>query len=198
MIVEDHAAIAQGLAVLLGGLSDVRVVGVCRDVQEASNLFPRARPDVVLCDVMIDNRSGGLDMLKERSSEARFLMYSAYDFPAHYKRAVDAGAAGFISKTADPDELIGAIRKVAAGGTWFSPGVLTRARGARRVPTRRELQLLRLLADGESNTNIGRDMAIGVKTVEGMLRRLFDRYGVENRTQLAGLAREEGWLTAAR
>jgi len=197
MILEDHPAIAQGLATLLGSVSDIRIVGVCRDLQQALELFPRARPDVVLCDVMLGNRDAGLDLLRERGLDARFLMYSAYDFPAHHKQAVEAGAAGFISKTADPDELIAAIRRVEGGGTWFSPTIMSSARSARRVPTRRELQLLTLLADGESNTEIARIMSIGIKTVEGMLRRLFDRYAVENRTQLARLAREEGWLTAA-
>ena len=197
MILDDHPALAQGLAQLLGGASDIRIVGVCRNLDEALELFPRARPDIVLCGVMVDGRDGGLDLLRARGSDARFLMYSAYDFPVHYKLALDGGAAGFISKTADPEEVFAAIRRVSDGGTWFPPNILTSARGARRVPTRRELQLLTLLADGDSNTEIARAMSIGIKTVEGMLRRLFDRYSVENRTQLARLARQEGWLTTA-
>jgi DNA-binding NarL/FixJ family response regulator len=196
MILEDHPALAQGLATLLAGVSDIRIVGVCRNVDEALELFPRARPDVVLCDVMLEGTDAGFALLRERGKDARFLMYSAYDFPAHHKLALDAGAGGFISKTADPDELIAAIRRIADGGTWFPPSILSSARTARRVPTRRELQLLDLVADGESNTEIATAMSIGIKTVEGMLRRLFDRYGVENRTQLARLARQEGWLTS--
>jgi DNA-binding NarL/FixJ family response regulator len=195
MIVEDHPAIAQGLAVLLGSTHDIAVVGVCRSVDEAGQLFARARPDVVLCDVMLSDRDGGFELLRERGKTARFLMYSAYDFPAHHSRAIAAGASGFISKTADPEEVISAIRRVAAGGTWFPPTVVASARAARRAPTKRERQLIGLLADGASNNEIATSMSIGVKTVEGMLRRMFDRYAVENRTQLARLSRQEGWLT---
>ena len=198
-IVEDHPAIAQGLGRLLASAPDVEVVTVTDDPAGIDALIEGpegTRPDVVLCDVMLGGRDRGFELLERHFAEARFLMFSAYEFPAHHRRAVEEGAAGFVSKLASADEILHAIRQVHAGGSMFSVEVLRSARRAPRNPSDRELELLRLLAEGASNEAIGARLRIRPKTVEGMLRRLFDRYVVENRTQLARFAMRQGWLTA--
>jgi two-component system response regulator DesR len=151
---------------------------------------------VVLCDVMLTGRDDGFRLLAAHHAEARFVMYSAFDFPAHHVRAIDEGAAGYVSKMADADEIARAIRRVAAGGVAFGPEVLASARQAPRPPTPRERQVLELLVDGASNDEMARGLGIRVKTIEGTIRRLFDRYSVENRTQLARYALRQGWLTS--
>jgi DNA-binding NarL/FixJ family response regulator len=196
LIVEDHPAVARGLAMFLGLSPDITVAAVANDVADATDAIVRLRPDVVLCDVMLHGRAGGFDLLDALASRSRFVMYSAYDFPAHHARAMSAGAAGYVSKTADPETLLRAIRQVAAGGRWFPAEVVASVRAAARLPTARERELLVLLSDGASNEEIAQRLGIRVKTVEGMFRRLFDRYGVENRTQLARLAMRQGWLTS--
>jgi DNA-binding NarL/FixJ family response regulator len=194
VIVEDHTAIAQALALLLGG-PEVSVVGTASDVETADRLIADELPDVVLCDVMMGGRDAGFDLLDRHGARARFLFYTAYDFPAHHARAMDGGAAGFLSKTVDAGVIAEALRHVAAGGTWFPTRVVDSARGAPRPPTEREHQLLVLLSEGASNDVMAREMGLRVKTIEGMIRRLFDRYGVDNRTQLARFAMRQGWLT---
>ena len=194
VIVEDHTAIAQALALLLGS-PDVTVVGIANDVESADRLIEDEAPDVVLCDIMLGGRDAGFDLLDRHGPQARFLLYTAYDFPAHHARAMSGGAAGLLSKTADAGTIAQALRHVADGGTWFPAKVVDSARQAPRPPTGREHQLLVLLAEGASNEVMARQLGLRVKTVEGMIRRLFDRYGVDNRTQLARFAMRQGWLT---
>jgi DNA-binding NarL/FixJ family response regulator len=196
LIVEDHPALARGLALLLGTNADIAITAVCMDAASAAEAIGRTRPDVVLCDVMLQGRDAGFDLLAAFGTRTAFLMYSAYDFPAHHARAIAGRAAGFVSKTAEPDVLLRAIRQVAAGGRWFPSEIVASARSAARPPTGRESELLALLAQGASNDVIATRLGIRVKTVEGMFRRLFDRYDVGNRTQLVQLAQREGWLTS--
>jgi DNA-binding NarL/FixJ family response regulator len=196
LLVEDHPAIADGVAGLLRAAGDIEVLGIAGEAAGAVALIERQRPDVVLCDVMLGERAGGLELLEADGRGARFLMYSAFDYPAHHRRAVACGAAGYVSKLADTDTLLRAIRRVAAGETAFPDDVLRSARLAPRTPTARELELLELLVGGASNDEMAARMDIRMKTVEGVIRRLFDRYDVGNRTQLARLAILQGWLTS--
>lgn len=192
-ILEDHAAIAEGLGALLA-TSGMRVVGIAHTATEAHDLIRVEQPAVVLCDVMLGGRDAGLELAERHGARSRFLMLSAYDFPAHHARAVRAGAAGYLSKLEDAATLLEAIRAVAAGRRVFSPAVLASAKRALKPPTDRECELLVCLADGASNDACAEALGISVKTVEGMLRRLFDRYGAGNRTQLVRVATREGWL----
>lgn len=195
MLVEDHPAISAGLIALLGDEPDFAVVGSANDVAHASELITSLRPDVVLCDVMLGGNDAGLDLLSRFSGgPARFLMFSAYSYPAMYRSALDAGAAGYLSKTAPIAEIVRAIRTVSAGGRVYPPAALRTARRARPRPSASELEAIRLLARGATNRDIARERSIAIKTVESQLRRLFDRYDVVNRTELARLAEREGWL----
>jgi DNA-binding NarL/FixJ family response regulator len=194
-IVEDHRAIADGLAALLNATDDVEVVGVVPDTESASRLIGETAPTVVLCDIMLDGTDAGFDLLRRYGGSSRFIMFTAFDLPAHHVRALTEGAHGFLSKTADTGAVLRAIRKVAAGGQWFSTQVLNSARRAAPQPSARERQLLTLLVEGSSNGEIAEILGLRVKTVEGMVSRLLTRYGVDSRTQLARIATREGWLT---
>ncbi len=195
VVVEDHSAIAEGLAALLAG-EGVEVVGVASTAERAEELIRGQRPDLVLCDIMLGGRDAGLDLLVRLKDVSRFLMLSAYDYPAHHARAIAAGAAGYLSKMVDAAGLVAAVEAVAAGKTGFDASVLESARRAPREPTPREREMLRELAGGATNDEIAVALRISVKTVEGMIRRLFERYSVTNRTELARLANRQGWLTS--
>jgi DNA-binding NarL/FixJ family response regulator len=193
-IVEDHPAIAEGLTALVGQEVDVTVVGTARDGASADRLIDDTAPDVVLCDIRLAGAVSGLDVLSHNTPGPAFIMLSAYSYPSYYAAAVDRGAKGFVSKMATIEQILKAVRAVAAGGTAFPDAVRRAARTALRPPTPREAQILRLVADGRSNAEIAAGLSLQVKTVESQLRRMFDRYDVPSRTSLVHVAQGQGWI----
>lgn len=193
LIVDEHPVVGEGLRAILEG--EPFSVEVVTDVKSATDALDANPPDVVLSEIHLHGRNGGLDLLRQhRQGRSAFIMFSAYSFPSFYFEAVARGAAGFLSKTAAPEEIVRAIRAVAHGGKAFSTSALDGARAARRRPATRELEIVVLVAAGATNAEIARRLAIGLPTVESVLRRLFDRYSVPNRTALACMADAEGWL----
>jgi DNA-binding NarL/FixJ family response regulator len=120
------------------------------------------------------------------------IVLTAYDYPQYAEAALRLGASGFVLKTAPLSELLEAIRRVATGGLAFS--VRPRSGGRTAHLSERELDVVRLVVDGRSNDEIGARLGIGPKTVESHLRRLFDRFDLASRTELATRALREGWL----
>lgn len=195
VIVEDHRAIAKALAALIDAEPDIDVVGVAHGLDDGDALLRELEPQVVLCDVMLAGRDDGFKLLRRFGDRSRFVILTAYDFQSHHAMAVAAGAAGFLSKLSDAETIVRTIRRVAAGEPAIPAAILESARRAPAAPTNRERELLAMLTAGSSNDEIASAMRIKVKTVEGMLRRLYDRYGTANRTQLARFAMRQGWLT---
>lgn len=194
LVVDEHPVVGEGIRAIVSGEPDFSVETV-PDVDSAGLALDARSPDVVLCEVHLHGRNGGLDLLRHwRRGRPLWIMFSAHAFPINYLEAVEGGAAGFLSKTAPPDEIVRSIRTVARGGKAFSALALDGARTARRRPAPRELEIVALVAAGATNFEIARALSIGMPTVEGVLRRLFDRYSVSNRTALARLAGGEGWL----
>ena len=197
-IVEDHPAVADGLATLIQGSPDVKVVGTAPDVAKAAALIAGETPDVVLCDVRLAHDDDGFELVREFSPRPAFIMLTAVSYPSYHARAVDLGAMGYLSKMASVDEILDAIRAVAAGGTAYPSDARRSAKEALRLPTPRELEILGLVAEGLSNVEIADALSLRVKTVESQLRRLFDRYDVTSRTALARVAVRQGWIDETR
>jgi DNA-binding NarL/FixJ family response regulator len=197
-IVEDHPAIAEGLTALLGGELDVTVVGTAADAPAADRLIAAGSPDVVLCDIRLAGEEDGLDLLARHQSGPAFIMLSAYSYPSYYVAAVDHGAKGYLSKMAGIEQILKAVRSVAAGGTAYPDDVRRSVRTALRPPTPREAQILALVAEGEANSEIAEHLSLRVKTVESQLRRMFDRYDVASRTSLVRVAQKQGWIEGDR
>ncbi len=198
-IVDDHPVTAQGLAEILSTEPDIEVAGVAGDLAGARALLERTRPTIVLCDIALpDGR--GFELLAGGPREAGppIIFFSSYDYSGFHARIHELGGAGYLLKTAPVGEILGAIRAVAAGGSAFDLHHFRAARTAARPPSGRELQLIRLVAAGRSNDQIATALEIEPATVESHLRRLFGRYGVANRTELAVLAIREGWVEMAR
>jgi DNA-binding NarL/FixJ family response regulator len=194
LVVDEHPVIGEGVRAILNGEPDFWVETVI-DVDSAHAALDARHHDIVICEVRLQGCNAGLDLLRHRRMDGpAFIMFSAHCIPSFYVEAVDGGAAGFLEKTATREKIVQAIRAVAAGGTAISPAALNGARGARRRPAPRELEIVALVAAGATNAEIARRLLIGLPTVEGVLRRLFDRYSVPNRTALARLADGEGWL----
>jgi DNA-binding NarL/FixJ family response regulator len=201
--------VGEGTAAILRAQPDMDVVSVAPSLETAreAGLFDRERVDVVLLDIRLGTDSGlralsqagagaaGDDVRSGERGEPgalpAIIVLTAYDYPQYAEAALRLGAAGFVLKTAPLPELVDAIRRVAAGGMAFS--VRPTSAGLARLSPR-EHDVVRLVADGRTNDEIGSALQIGSKTVETHLARLFERLGVASRTELAMRAVREGWL----
>jgi DNA-binding NarL/FixJ family response regulator len=121
-------------------------------------------------------------------------MLSGFEQPSFLRAAFESGASGYLSKASEVDEILDAVEAVAAGDTRFPAVTLRALRDAPRQPSAREVEAIRLLARGATNDEIAMGLGISIKTVESHLRRMFGRYGVLSRTELALLAVREGWV----
>lgn len=200
-LVDDHPTVLAAVAAAVAASRDLELVGTGGTVDAAIRLA--AEVDVLVCDIQLDGHAEGLaviDALHDQGANWRVgggppavLLLSGFEQPSLIRAAVDRGAAGFLSKAADVPEILTAIRTVAAGGTAFSAAALRTSRTARRRPSERELQVIRLVMDGATNAEIAASLGLSEKTVESHLRRLFDRYGLLSRTELAVVSIDEGW-----
>jgi DNA-binding NarL/FixJ family response regulator len=188
-IVDDHPVVREGTAALLGAQPGLRIVGTAASLEEAAPLLDPAAVDVLLLDIRLGTDSG-LTLLAGDASRPAIVILTAYDYPQYAAAAQRLGGSGFVVKTAPLAELVEAIHCAAAGGSAFG----YRPDSSAVALTRRERDVVRLVADGRSNDEIGVSLGISTKTVEGHLRRLFDRLGVQSRTELATRAVREGWL----
>ena len=170
------------------------VVGTAQDGVAADRLIETQAPDVILCDIRLTGPVDGLEVLAHHTPGPAFIVLSAYSYPSYYAAAVEHGAKGYLSKMASIEQILRAVRTVAAGGTAFPDDVRRTARAALRPPTPRESQILALVAEGHANADIAERLSLRVKTVESQLRRMFDRYDVTSRTALVRLAARQGWI----
>jgi two-component system response regulator DesR len=204
VVVDDHPVIARAIeaAVLESAERDIRVVGVARTPEDGIELVSKAgadAPQVVLCDVQLRSGTDGLRVVEAATAAGcRAIVLTSFDRSSLMRSAFERGAAGFLDKGAEMGVILAAVRTVAAGGTAFSAAVLDAARYAPKPPSDREVAVLTELHKGATSDEIGARLGISARTVESHLRRLFDRYGVLSRTELAVLALREGWIDSGR
>ena len=188
-IVDDHPVLRDGIASLLAGQPDLRVVALGDSVADAEAILAAGEADVLLLDVRLGTQSGLTALQGNRAPRPAVVVLTAYDYPQYAEAALRLGASGFVLKNGPIEGLLAAIRAAATGGIHF------RLRPASRLSlTQRELDVVRLIVDGRSNDEIAGALEIAAKTVESHLRRIFDRVGVGSRTELATRALREGWL----
>ena len=205
-VVDDHPAIALAVRAAIEGDAPpegddrLEFAGSARSIDDLRALLsPTSGADVVLCDVQLQSGLDGLDAIDvARASGARAIVFTSFDRSSLMRAAFERGASGFLDKGAEPAAIIAAIREVARGGTAFSTTALDAARFGPRPPSAREIAVIEGLRAGSSSDEIGRQLGISTRTVESHLRRMFDRYGVVSRTELAMLAVDQGWITASR
>jgi DNA-binding NarL/FixJ family response regulator len=194
LVVDEHLVIGEGIRAILSHEPDFWVE-TTTNVHAANAALDALNHDIVISEIRLQGRNAGLDLLRDRGKDGlAFIMFSAHSIPSFYVEAVQRGAAGFLSKTVAPDKIVESIRTVTRGGKAFSAAALHGARIALRRPAPRELEIVALVAAGATNAEVACQLLIGVPTVEGVLRRLFHRYSVSNRTALARVADGEGWL----
>ncbi len=197
-IVDDHPVVRDGTAGLFAAQAEMEVVGVGATLEEARAMLAAADPpDVLLLDIQLGSESG-LTLLADGEGgraeagarRTAIVLLTAFDYPQYAAAALQLGAAGFVVKTAPIAELMAAVKAAASGRLAFDE----RARGRVERLTGRELEIARLATAGRSNDEIGRSLGIATKTVEAHLGRLYARFDVASRTELAARALREGWL----
>ncbi len=196
VLVDDHPAILDAIGGAITSAPDLELAGTARSLGEALALLTGGDVcDVVVSDVQLAGEAEGLRLLEALGTDGpAVLLLSSFDQPPLIRTAFERGAAGYLRKTSEVSDILEAIRTVAAGGTAFSASMLRAIRSAPRRPSDREIEVLTLVCGGASNDEVGAQLGVTEKTVESHLRRLFDRYGVLSRTELAVLALREGWV----
>lgn len=191
VIVEDHTLLRQSLVRLIDGEEGFEVVGQAGRGDEALFSIASGAPDVVLLDIAMPGESGLeiAEQLRAVAPELRLLFLSMHDDESTVSRAIALGAAGFLLKTASTDELVQALRVVAGGGSFLSPEIARRVMaraGKRSEPdalTDRELEILRLMAEGMRAAEIARTLFLSVKTVRNHLASIYVKLGVQTAAQ---------------
>jgi len=196
LIVEDQAMVLGALAALLDIEPDITVVAQARDGRAALALVEEHRPDVVLTDIEMPHLTG-LDLaaeVKRSGLPTRVIMLTTFARPGYLRRALDAGASGYLLKDSPSDKLADAIRRVHSGGRAVDPELALEAWTEQDPLTERERQVLRLAAEGQSSSEIADTLALSEGTVRNYLSEAISKLGARNRIEAARTARARGWL----
>jgi DNA-binding NarL/FixJ family response regulator len=207
LIVDDQMVVCEGLQAILSTAPDMEVLGSANNGEEAVEMVERLMPDVVLMDLKMPVMNGAQATreIRSRFAGVKVLVLTTYDFDEWVFDAIRSGASGYLLKDTPRDQLIAAIRGTAAGKTYVDPavaGMLLSAAGQARHPgpdpqlasrfSERELDVLRLLAVGLTNTEIARRLFLSEGTVRNYVSAIFGKLGVSERTQAAVIALRGG------
>ncbi|UOQ56328.1 response regulator transcription factor [Leucobacter allii] len=214
-IIDDQAMVREGFGALLSAQEDITVVGSAADGSEAVQLVRRTRPHVVLMDIRMPQLNG-LDATRAILAmpgleHPRVIILTTFDADEYVFSALRAGASGFLLKDATAEDLVAAVRIVAAGDALLAPSVTSRliadyaARPAPREPaaelmalTPRELEVMRLIATGRSNAEIAGELFLAEQTVKTHVSRVLGKLGLRDRAQIVVAAYESGLISAGR
>jgi DNA-binding NarL/FixJ family response regulator len=203
LIADDHEVIRTGLATLLEG-SDIEIIGQAPSGKDALRLAEQLKPEVILLDIRMPDMDGltALEKIRSKVPNSKVVMLSTYDNPTYIARAVALGASDFVLKGSTREALIETIMAAAAGESPSRSGELRRVAGAMKVRavvdddevplTQRETQVLRHVALGLSNKEIGRSLEISVETVKEHVQNILRKIAVNDRTQAAVWAVRKG------
>lgn len=196
LIAEDQGLVLGALAALLELETDIEVVGRARDGAEALEMIGTSKPDVVLTDIEMP-RMTGLELaaeLKRRGTPTRVVIVTTFGRSGYLRRALDAGAAGYLLKDAPAERLAEAVRRVHQGLRAIDPDLAAAAWDEADPLTDRERQVLRLAGEGKSSSKIAAELHLSEGTVRNYLSEAISKLGADNRVEAARLARQKGWL----
>jgi two-component system response regulator NreC len=205
VLVDDHAVVRSGLRLLLDAHEDIEVVGEAGNAKDAIFRARALKPDVMLLDVVMPGESGieVLPQLLNESPDTKVLVLSMQDDPSYVREAFGAGASGYVLKEAADEEVVSAVREIAAGGHYVHPTL-----GARMVAaeaqeraaaeadplSEREREVLRLLALGHTNQEIAQELYISVRTAESHRAHIMQKLRIATRAELVRYALSHGLL----
>ncbi len=207
LIVDDHTVVRQGVRTLLDMHPDLQVVGEAESAEEALPLVEKLVPDVVLLDLLLPGMNGveAARQMKRISPRTQIVVLTSYAEDEHVFPVLRAGALSYLLKDIRPRELAESIRKAARGESVLHSRIAARMiqevrEAKRKVPpafaelTPRELEVLQLLADGQTNTGIAEQLVLGEKTVRGYISNILSKLHLEDRTQIAVFAWQQGLM----
>ena len=214
VIADDHALVRSGLSVILNAEPDLEVVGDAADGPASARLAASFAADVVLMDIEMPGGDGilGTELVLQQRPSARVIVLTTFDLDDYVFRALRAGASAFLLKTAPPAEIADAIRSVHNGDMLFAPTVTRRLvetyvqrspanagnLGRVRDLTGREQEVLRAVARGLSNVEIGHELFLGEATVKTHVTRILTKLGLRDRVQAVVAAYESGFVSPGR
>jgi NarL family two-component system response regulator LiaR len=205
LLAEDHAVVREGTRQILEQDPELTVVGEAADGAEVVSLAARLLPDVVLLDLSLPVMNGVEAARRIRALEHPpfVLILSAYDDEDYVVAAIDAGASGYLLKTAHADDVVAAIRAVARGEVVLHPAVARHlvghgSHGEREPLTDRELDILRLAARGQRTKDIAAHLSVSTRTVDAQFTGIFNKLGVSTRTEAIVHAASRGWVRLER
>jgi len=207
-LVDDHVIVREGLKALINTQPQMEVSGEAGDGRTACQEVQELQPDVVVMDVSMPKMNGAQAtvQLKQACPNIKVLALTVHEDKGYLRLLLEAGASGYVLKRAAAEELIHAIRTVAAGGMYLDPalagkvvGSFVRAPAAHGAPegadlSDREEEVVRLIAAGYSNKEIAARISLSVKTVETYKARSMEKLGLDSRAELVRYAVQRGWL----
>lgn len=204
LIVGDHPLVMAGVQVMLGDDDSIEVIGTAANAEKALELIRVGSPDVVMVDVRLAENSGYELMTETRRTFplTEFVALAASDDAESFRHALDRGAHGYLLDGSSREDMCLAVRRVAAGKSHIDPAVSghlvqSTSRGsnsAESVPTSRELDVLRLAADGLTNDAIARRLNLKTETVKTHMSRAFERIGARDRANAVAICMRRGWF----
>jgi len=207
LIADDHPLVREGLRALIATEPDMDLVGEASDGVEAVDLAMSLQPDVILLDLMMPNKTGieAIQEIKEENPDARILVATSFGEDENVFPAIKAGALGYLLKDSSPQELLSALREVHRGEPSLHPTIAlklirelnhpSQAKAEGTPLTEREVEVLKLVAQGLSNHEIGETLVIADRTVSKHVSSIIEKLHVSNRTQVALYALKEGLAT---
>ena len=200
-LAEDHKIVRWAIREALSAAEDLEIVGEAGTAAEALTMLGDVRPDVLVLDLTLPDGSG-IDVLNEMrqlDTGREVLVLTWHTEPSYVARAIAAGAHGYINKSAQPDELLRAIRAVARGERVVPPGVAEMLASGAADPagtlTARELQVMEMLARGMTNREIAEHLGISGKTVDTHRGHVLKKLGIRNNSELTSFAVKHGYIT---
>jgi DNA-binding NarL/FixJ family response regulator len=194
--VDDHHLLREGVAAIINDQPDMRVIAEASSGPEAVQLFRQHRPDVTLMDLRLPGLSGidAVIAIRAEFPSARILILTTFDGDVEVQRALQSGACGYLLKSAPPDDLVEAVRQVKAGGKRVQKELLqqTAEHMGEDELTEREIEVLKHVADGHGNREIGERLFISGETVKVHMKHIKEKLGAKDRTHAVALAERRG------
>ena len=202
LIADDHPVVREGLVAILKSEKDIEIVAEAADGKETCELYHKLAPDVLILDLRMPEKDGlqvVMELMSHGDPKPRIIVMTTYDSEGDVRRALKAGAKGYLVKGADPQQIREAVRKIAAGQALLQPEIASKLAESMARPelSERELQVLHYMALGRSNKEIGQVLYISEHTVKAHVKSILTKLDAIGRTEAIAIAHRRGILQAS-